>query len=246
MSTNTPPPTTTTGRMPLVVYVLAVGVFLMGTTEFVVAGILPEIARDLGVSVAGAGLTITMFAIGMIVGTPTMAIATLRMPRRLVLSMALLVFAVGHVIVALTSDFAVTLAARFLTALATGAFWAIAAVVGAKVAGPGASSRALAIVLGGGMLANVIGVPLGSFAGQSVGWRGPFWALAVLAVLAAVVVFRQIPADPPSQATPSVRGEIGSLRDIRTGWSSQGARSSADRRWPPTASSPRSSPTRPD
>lgn len=206
---------TGSGRLPLVVYVLAAGVFLMGTTEFVVAGILPEIAGDLNVTVADAGLTITVFAIGMIVGTPTMAIATLRMPRRLALGLALLVFAAGHVIVALSSDLTVVLAARFLTALATGAFWAIAAVVGAKAAGPAASSRALGIVLGGGMLANVIGVPLGSFAGQSIGWRGPFWALALLAVLAAVMVYRQIPADPPSQATPSVRAEIASLRDLR-------------------------------
>ena len=81
---------TKTRRLPLVTYVLAAGVFLMGTTEFIVAGILPEIAGDLGVSVASAGLMITVFAVGMIVGTPTMSILTLKLPRRLTLSLALL------------------------------------------------------------------------------------------------------------------------------------------------------------
>ncbi|XGU18368.1 MFS transporter [Rhodococcus sp. 3Y1] len=203
-----------TGRLPLVIYVLAVGVFLMGTTEFVVAGILPEIAGDLGTSIANVGLMITVFAIGMIVGTPAMAILTLRVPRRVTLSSALIVFAIGHVIVALSSNFGLILGARFLTAVATGAFWAVAAVVGAKRQAR-RLPRALGIVLGGGMLANVIGVPLGALAGQSIGWRGPFWALAALALAAAAVVHRLVPADTESGAVPSWRAEIASLRDGR-------------------------------
>ncbi|NQD87457.1 MFS transporter [Paenarthrobacter sp. CM16] len=206
---------TRTRRLPLVTYVLAVGVFLMGTTEFIVAGILPEIATDLGTSVADAGLMITVFAVGMIVGTPTMSILTLKLQRRLTLSLALVIFAVGHVVVALTSDFTLILMARFVTALATGAFWAVAAVVGAKAAGAASASRALGVVLGGGMLANVVGVPLGAFAGQVVGWRGPFWALAVLALAAAGVVYRLVPVTPESGAAPSVRAELASMRDTR-------------------------------
>lgn len=103
-------PTAKTRRLPLVAYVLAAGVFLMGTTEFIVAGILPEIATDLGTSVAGAGLMITIFAVGMIMGTPTVSILTLKLPRRLTLSLALVVFAVGHVIVALSSNLTIILA----------------------------------------------------------------------------------------------------------------------------------------
>ncbi len=201
--------------LPALIYVLAAGVFLMGTTEFIVAGILPEIADDLGITVANAGLTITVFAIGMIVGTPTMTALTLRLPRRVTLSLSLLVFAVGHAIVALSDSLAVILAARFLTALATGAFWAVAAVVAAKAAGPGFTSKALGIVLGGGMLANVIGVPLGSFAGQAIGWRGPFWALAGVAVVAAVVMFLQVPIEKDRGAAPSLRAELRSLRNGR-------------------------------
>src|SRR3954470_6925293 len=179
-------------RLPFVIYVLALGTFLMGTTEFVLAGLLPEIAGDLGVSVAQAGLMITVFAVGMIVGAPLMAMLTLRLPRRLTLGLALGVFAAGHVIVALGSSFAVLLAARFLTALATGAFWAVANVVAARTAGPASSSRALGVVGSGAMLANVVGVPLGALAGQLVGWRGPFWALAALAAASIALIARYV------------------------------------------------------
>ncbi|MFF8681095.1 MFS transporter [Streptomyces sp. NPDC015237] len=182
-------------RLPLVVYVLALGTFLMATTEFVVAGLLPEIAGDVQVSVAQAGLMVTVFAVGMIVGAPLTAMLTLRLPRRLTLLGALGVFAVGHLIVALSSSFTVLLAARFLTAMATGAFWAVANVVAAQAAGPAASSRALGVVGAGAMLANVVGVPLGAFAGQLVGWRGPFWAIAVLGVAAMAVIARQVPRE---------------------------------------------------
>ncbi|MFD5483280.1 MFS transporter [Streptomyces hawaiiensis] len=183
------PPT----RLPLVVYVLALGTFLMGTTEFVVAGLLPEIASDVQVGVAQAGLLITVFAVGMIVGAPLMAMLTLRLPQRLTLILALGVFAAGHVVVALGSSFGLLLAARFLTALATGAFWAVANVVAARAAGPAASSRALGVVGAGAMLANVVGVPLGAFAGQLLGWRGPFWALAVFGTAAMALIARQVP-----------------------------------------------------
>ncbi|GAB3184813.1 MFS transporter [Nesterenkonia halophila] len=201
-------------RLPRVTYLLAAGVFLMGTTEFLVAGLLPEIARDLGVPVADAGLMITVFALGMIVGTPLMAVLTLRLQRRHTLTLALLVFALGHLVVAVGPSLPLLLGARFVTALATGAFWAVAAVVGARAAGPARSSRALGIILGGGMLANVLGVPLGAFAGQVIGWRGPFWGLAVVAVLAAVLIRRHVAAEA-SSTRPSVRAELVSLRDVR-------------------------------
>ncbi|MFD9320401.1 MFS transporter [Streptomyces sp. NPDC060053] len=205
------PPT----RLPFVVHVLALGTFLMGTTEFVVAGLLPEISGDLRVSVAQAGLLITVFAVGMIVGAPLMAMLTLRLPRRLTLMLALGVFAVGHVIVAIGSGFALLLGARFLTALATGAFWAVANVVAARIAGPAASSRALGVVGSGAMLANVVGVPLGAFAGQLVGWRGPFWALAVLAAASIALIARHVPHDGPDRRAVSIRSELTALRSGR-------------------------------
>jgi predicted MFS family arabinose efflux permease len=207
-------PTLRPVRLPFVVYVLAVGTFLMLTTEFVVAGLLPEIAGDLRVSVAQAGLLITVFAVGMIVGSPTMALLTRRMPRRVTLVLALAVFAAGHVVVAVGSSFPLLLTARFGTAWATGAFWSVASVVATRAAGPAASARALGLVGAGGMLANVVGVPLGAFAGQLSGWRGPFWALAALALAAVPLIARHVPREDDQQSV-SVRSELGAMRSGR-------------------------------
>ncbi|MGE6737275.1 MFS transporter, partial [Streptomyces sp. NPDC059900] len=202
------------GKLPFVVWVLAAGTFLMGTTEFVVAGILPDIAPDLGASVSHAGLLITAFAVGMIVGGPVMALATLRLPRRVTLVLALAVFAAGHVVAALSSSFAVVLAARFVTALATGAFWAVGFVIATGAAGPANATRAVGVMMGGLTLANVIGVPAGSLAGHVTGWRGLFWALAALAALAAAVIGRFVPRTE-QHARISVRDEIRALRQGR-------------------------------
>ncbi|MFW0786324.1 MFS transporter [Gordonia sp. CPCC 206044] len=203
-----------TGFPPLI-HVLALGTFLMGTTEFIVAGLLPQIADDLRITVARAGLMITVFAVGMIVGTPLMALATVRVSPRTTLVASLGVFAVGHVVLATATRIDMVLAARFITALATGGFWAVAAVVASRTVGPSATPRALGIVLGGGMLANVLGVPLGAFAGQIIGWRGPFWILAASAGIAALAVARLVPGDPGDRAQSTVRKEVASLRDPR-------------------------------
>jgi DHA1 family inner membrane transport protein len=209
-----PAPAPARQRLPLVVPLLALGTFLMITTEYIVAGLLQEFADDLQVSPAQVGLLITAFAIGMIVGSPLMALATLRLPRRATLMLALLVFAAGHILAALSNDFATVLIARVVTALASGAFWSVASVVATQAAGPANSSRALGVMMSGVGLATVAGVPLGSFAGQLLGWRGTFWALAVLAVLAAPVIARFTPADGAPSA-PSVRSELRAITNRR-------------------------------
>ena len=150
----------------------------------------------------------------MIIGSPAMALLTLRLPRRASLTLALAVFALAHVVVALSSSFAVVLAARVLTAFATGAFWAIASVVAAAAAGPAARTRALGVVGGGLTLANVIGVPLGSSIGQAAGWRAPFWILAAAAATAAILIGRFIPHEG-HPTPPSLRGEFAVLRQAR-------------------------------
>ncbi|MFE8919694.1 MULTISPECIES: MFS transporter [Streptomyces rochei group] len=209
------------GKLPVVVWVLAAGTFLMGTTEFVIAGLLPEMAADLNVSVSHAGLLITAFAVGMIVGGPTMAMATLRLPQRHTLVGALAVFALGHAVAALSTSFTVVLTARVITALATGAFWAVGFVIATTAAGPARSTRAVGVTMGGLTLANVIGVPIGSFVGHYTGWRGPFWALAALAALAAAFVGRFIPSTE-QRAEVSVRAEVWALRQGRL-WLALGA-----------------------
>lgn len=204
-----------TTRLPLAVHVLAAGTFLMGTTEFVVAGLLPELAEDFATTEAGAGLSITVFAIGMILGAPVMPMLTLRLSQRTTLTLALVVYALAHLVSALTTSFTVLLVSRFVAAVATGTFWAIAAVAAVALAGSQRSSTALGLVLGGGMLSTVVGVPLGAVGGQLTGWRGPFWCLAVLASVTAVAVARLVPARSGVGAAPSIRSELSSLRSGR-------------------------------
>jgi predicted MFS family arabinose efflux permease len=201
-------------KLPPVVLLLTLGTFLMSTTEFMIAGLLPEMASDFDVSLSTTALLITAFAVGMIVGAPVMAVATLRLPRRAALVIALAVFAVGHVIAALSSTLEVVLVARVLTALVTGMFWSVAAVVATTAAGPAASSKALGLLMSGTGLATVIGVPLGSLAGQVVGWRGSFWGLAILSAVSAAVLARFVSKDDRAQA-PSIRSEIATLRNGR-------------------------------
>jgi predicted MFS family arabinose efflux permease len=192
---------------------LTVGTFMMITTEYIVAGLLQEIANDLQVSIAQGGLLITAFAIGMIVGAPAMALATLRIPRRTTLVLALLVFAAGHVVAAISADFAVVLISRVVIAMAAGAFWSVASAVATTAARPSDRSRALGVMMSGVGLATVAGVPLGSFMGQLLGWRGTFWAIAGLALLAAPVIARFTPHNV-SAAGPSIGAE---LRSAATG-----------------------------
>lgn len=201
-------------RLPLVVYVLAAGTFLMLTTEFVVAGILPEVSADLGVGLAEAGHLITVFAVGMIVGAPVMTALTMRLSKRLTLVLATVVFALGHVVVALGDAMTPLMAARFVTALATGAFWAVAAAVATRAAGPTAGARAMGIVTAGGALATVLGVPLGALVAQAIGWRGTFWVLAAAAVVVVALVLRFVPTDDAADAS-SLRGELAGLRSGR-------------------------------
>lgn len=202
-------------RLPLAVYVLALGTFLMLTTEFVVAGILPEVAGDLGITLGQAGSLITVFAVGMVVGAPLLALLTMRLSKKLTLVIALVVFVIGHVTVALSSDLMTLLAARFVTALATGAFWAVSAVVASNVAGSSLKSTAVGVVAAGGSLATVLGVPIGAFIAQHLGWRGTFWTLGIAAALAVVFIARLVPADAPQAQGASVRSELADLRSPR-------------------------------
>lgn len=202
-------------RLPLVVYILAAGTFLMLTTEFVIAGILPEISGDLGISLAQAGSLITVFAVGMVIGAPLLALLTMRLSKKLTLLIALVVFVAGHVIVALSSDLTILMGARFITALATGAFWAVSAVVASNLVGSSLKSSAVGVVAAGGSLATVLGVPVGAFVAQHLGWRGTFWALGIAATIAVVFIARLVPADAPQAKGSSVMSELADLRSPR-------------------------------
>src|SRR4051794_10794124 len=200
--------------LPPIIPVLALGAFLMCTTEFLIAGLLPQMADDFGVRPSRIGLLIMAFAVGMIVGAPVMALASLRLPKRATLVLALATFGAGHVVAALSGSFELLFAARVLTGVVTGAFWSAATVVATRAAGPDSSTRVLGVIGSGVALATVLGVPLGSLAGEHLGWRGTFWALAALAVLATTVIARFTPGEGTRTAM-SVGRELRALRSVR-------------------------------
>src|SRR3954452_2806320 len=181
--------------LPPIVPVLALGAFLMCTTEFLIAGLLPQMADSFAVRPSRIGLLITAFAFGMILGAPVMALATLGLPKRATLVLALATFAAAHIIAALSGPLALLFAARVLTGVVTGAFWSAATVVATRATHPDARTHALGVIGSGVALATVLGVPLGSLASAQLGWRGAFWALAALAVIAATVIGRFTPRE---------------------------------------------------
>jgi DHA1 family chloramphenicol resistance protein-like MFS transporter len=182
--------------MPLPLYLLAVALFAMGTSEFMLAGLLPDIAADVGVPVATAGLLTSAFAIGMVVGAPLMAGLARRWPRRPSLLGFLGLFLVAHVLGACTGSFTVLLATRILAALANAGFLAVALTAAAELVPPDRKGRALAVLLAGITAATVAGVPGGALVGTLLDWRATFWGIAVLCLPSALGVVRGIPAGP--------------------------------------------------
>jgi MFS transporter, DHA1 family, chloramphenicol resistance protein len=200
-------------RVPLSVYVLGLAVFALGTSEFMLSGLLPPIAEDMDVSIPRAGLLISAFAIGMVVGAPLLAVATLRLPRRTTLIALITVFGVGQVAGALAPNYAVLFASRVVSALACAGFWAVGAAVAVAMVPVTARARALAIMIGGLSIANVLGVPAGAFLGEHFGWRSAFWAVAVASAIALAGVASLVPAIPLPAERPRLGAEARIYRE---------------------------------
>ncbi|MGW3569938.1 Cmx/CmrA family chloramphenicol efflux MFS transporter [Streptomyces sp. NPDC000941] len=197
--------------MPFAVYMLGLAVFAQATSEFMLSGLVPDIAADLGVSIPQAGFLTSAFAIGMVVGGPLLAMLTLRWPRRTALVAFLVAFAAAHVVGAVTADYAVLLATRIVGALANAGFWAVAAGAAVGMVEPDKKARAMSVVMGGVTLACVAGVPGGAVLGQLWGWRSAFWAVAVLSVAGVAAVLASIPAGRPDAPAAGLRAELRSL-----------------------------------
>ncbi|WP_086787071.1 Cmx/CmrA family chloramphenicol efflux MFS transporter [Streptomyces caniscabiei] len=200
-------------RVPLSVYVLGLAVFALGTSEFMLSGLLPPIAEDMDVSIPRAGLLISAFAIGMVVGAPLLAVATLRLPRRTTLVALITVFGLGQIAGALAPTYAVLFASRIVSALACAGFWAVGAAVSVAMVPVNARARALAIMIGGLSIANVLGVPAGAFLGEHFGWRSAFWAVAAASAIALVGVVTLVPAIPLPDERPRLAQEARIYRD---------------------------------
>ncbi|MDI3418096.1 Cmx/CmrA family chloramphenicol efflux MFS transporter [Streptomyces luteolus] len=199
--------------MPIAVHTLGLAVFALGTSEFMLSGLLPEIARDMDVSIPSAGLLISAFAIGMVIGAPVLAAATLRLPRRTTLVSLITVFGLGQVAGALAPTYEILFASRVVSALACAGFWAVGAGVAIAMVDKGARARAMAVMIGGLSIANVLGVPAGAFLGEHFGWRSAFWAVGAASAIALVGVATLIPRIPVPEQKPQLRRELVIYRD---------------------------------
>ncbi|MFJ6657233.1 Cmx/CmrA family chloramphenicol efflux MFS transporter [Streptomyces sp. NPDC091377] len=198
--------------MPLFIRVLSLAVFAQGTSEFMLAGLVPGIADDLSVSNGAAASLTSAYAVGMILGAPVMAALGARWPRRRALAGFLTAFVVVHAVGAVTEDFAVLFGTRVVAAVANAGFLAVAMSVAHTLVAPERRARATAVLLSGVTLACVVGVPAGAALGDLAGWRAAFWAVAALCLPALALVFRSAPADAAAPALGSVRSEVRVLR----------------------------------
>jgi DHA1 family inner membrane transport protein len=168
--------------MPLALLVLALSSFAIGTTEFVIMGLLPEVSVDLAVTIPQAGWLVTGYALAVAIGAPIMAVSTAHLRRRSALIMLMGFFILGNLLCAIAPGYWVLMIARVVTALCHGAFFGIGSVVAASLVADDRKARAVALMFTGLTLANVLGVPLGTAFGQAFGWRAPFWIVTLLGV----------------------------------------------------------------
>ncbi|WP_402469208.1 MFS transporter [Isoptericola aurantiacus] len=190
-------------------FALALGGFTIGTTEFATMGMLPQFAADLGVSDPVAGYAVTAYAVGVVVGAPLLTVAAARMSRRRLLLWLMGFYTVANVLSAAAPSIEWLVAGRFLAGLPHGAFFGVGAAVGASVAGPGRRGHAVAVMMTGLTVANVVGVPLSTAVGQTFGWRLAFVLIGVLGGIALLGLWRFVPERGPVES--SVRNELGAL-----------------------------------
>lgn len=183
--------------MQLPLLALAVASFGIGTTEFVIMGLLPEVAADLGVTIPAAGLLVTGYAMGVVIGAPIVAIITSSLPRKATLIGLASMFVLGNFLCAISTGYWMLMGARVVTAFCHGAFFGIGAVVAASLVPPKQRASAIALMFAGLTLANVLGVPLGTALGQAFGWRSTFWAVVLIGMVAVAAIAIWVPSDIP-------------------------------------------------
>lgn len=206
--------------MPFALYLLALVVFAMGTSEFMLAGLVPDISTHFSVSVGTAGLLTSAFAAGMMIGAPVMAALTRRLPVKATLLGCVIVFALSHLVGALTLDFAVLFITRVIAAIVNAGFLAVALGAATKLVAPDAKGRAVAVLLAGTTVATVAGVPAGALLGTALGWQSTFWAIALLCIPAAIGIAAGFTTDAgdsskEESSSTSLRVELAQLSSPR-------------------------------
>ncbi|MDR6972413.1 MFS transporter [Leifsonia shinshuensis] len=198
--------------MPAGLIALALGGFGIGLTEFVIAGLLPEVAADFHVDEAAAGWLISGYALAVVVGALGLTAAATRLPRKAALIGLMVLFIVGNLLSAVAPDYGTMLAGRIIAALCHGAFFGIGSVVAAGLVAPEKQARAIAVMFTGLTAANVLGVPFGTLLGQALGWRSTFWAITGIGVIALIGVALLVPASAGGRSATGLRGELSAFR----------------------------------
>ncbi|SEJ16300.1 MFS transporter [Frateuria terrea] len=194
--------------MPLALYALAAGAFGIGTTEFVIMGLLLQVGRDLHVDIAAAGLLISGYALGVFVGAPLLTVASGRLPRKTVLLGLMAIFTLGNLACALAPDYGWLMAARVVTSLAHGTFFGVSSVVAAGLVAPDRRASAISLMFTGLTLATLLGVPVGTWLGHLAGWRATFLAVAAIGVAALIVIAALVPAHDARHEALPLRTEL--------------------------------------
>ncbi|QAY67597.1 MFS transporter [Paenibacillus protaetiae] len=197
-------------KFPVSLLSLTVGAFAIGMTEFVIMGILPNVAEDLKVSIASAGQLITMYALGVAVGAPVLTVLTQRIPQKKLLCLLMLLFIFGNGISVFAPNYAVLMAARIVTALTHGTFFGVGAVIASNLVRPDKRAGAVSIMMAGLTIANILGVPLGTYIGQNLGWRASFASIAIMGVIALLGIIALIPK-LPQEKPMGIKQQIAAL-----------------------------------
>ncbi|UPO87293.1 MFS transporter [Niallia sp. Man26] len=199
-------------KYPVALWTLVIGAFAIGMTEFVIMGLLPEVARDVNSSIAAAGQLITGYALGVAVGGPILVLITYKMSQKNLLMLLMVIFILGNLMSTIASSYGVLMASRLLTSLAHGSFFGVGAIMAASLVEHSRRASAMALMFTGLTVANVIGVPFGTFVGQQLGWRSSFLIIAVIGFITLIGIYMLVPK-PKEQKKADLRKEIAVLKN---------------------------------
>lgn len=200
--------------MPFAIFMLTFSAFGIGTSEYIIMGLLSEIAEDLNITIPQAGSLVTMYAMGVVVGGPLLAILTMKLSRKIALLSLMFMFIIGNILCALSTSYYFLMLARVLAALCHGTFFGIASVVEAGMVDENKKSQAIALVFMGVSLANILGVPVGTHIGEQFGWRATFWLVSAIGVLSVLALLKFIPSNLP-MPSGDIIGEFKILKHRR-------------------------------
>lgn len=200
--------------MPFAIFMLTFSAFGIGTSEYIIMGLLSEIAEDLNITIPQAGSLVTMYAMGVVVGGPLLAILTMKLSRKIALLSLMFMFIIGNILCSLSTSYYFLMVARVLAALCHGTFFGIASVVAAGMVDENKKSQAIALVFMGVSLANILGVPVGTHIGEQFGWRATFWLVSAIGVLSVLALLKFIPSNLP-MPSGDIIGEFKILRHRR-------------------------------